>query len=88
MVDFIKENPIPLKDVAARFHVCVKTVRDWAKGVGGRKLATGKVGGKVYTTSESIQRFVNQTEVVEYVQPSAAEREYQDDLRKPREGRG
>lgn len=57
MVDLIREQPLELKEVAARFKVTMKTVYAWIDGVNGRRLETAKVGGKRYTTAEAIQRF-------------------------------
>lgn len=57
MVDLIREEPLELKEVAARFKVTMKTVYAWIDGVNGRRLETVKLGGKRYTTAEAIQRF-------------------------------
>jgi hypothetical protein len=57
VIDFTKETPLSLAAVAERFGVAVKTVRSWARGVGGRRLETAKLGGKRFTSLEAIQRF-------------------------------
>ncbi len=51
--DTTAETPLQVSDVMKRFHVCRRTVENWfARGLEGFKL-----GGRVYTTLESIQRF-------------------------------
>ncbi len=60
VIDFTKETPLSLAAVAERFGVAVKTVRSWARGVGGRRLETAKLGGKRFTSLEAIQRFSKQ----------------------------
>ena len=60
VIDFTKEKPLSLASVAERFGVAVKTVRSWARGVGGRRLETAKLGGKRFTSLEAIQRFSQQ----------------------------
>ena len=60
MIDFTKGKPLSLAAVAERFGVAVKTVRSWARGVGGRRLETAKVRGKRFTTLEAIQLFSRQ----------------------------
>jgi transposase len=60
VIDFTKEKPLSLAAVAERFGVAVKTVRAWARGVGGRRLETAKLGGKRFTSLEAIQRFSRQ----------------------------
>jgi hypothetical protein len=61
VIDFTKEKALSLAAVAERFGVAVKTVRSWARGVGGRRLETAKLGGKRFTSLEAIQRFSRQT---------------------------
>ena len=61
VIDFTKEKPLSLAAVSQRFGVTVKTVRSWARGVGGRRLETAKLGGKRFTSLEAIQRFSRQT---------------------------
>ena len=58
--DVMRETPVSLKDVAARFGVTLKTVYAWASRTEGKRLETVKVGGKRVTTAEAVQRFLSE----------------------------
>ena len=60
MIDFTKETPLSLAAVAKRSGVAIETVRRWARGVGGLRLETAKLGGRRFTSLEAIQRFSQQ----------------------------
>jgi len=62
MIDFKTETVISLAGAAKRLGVTVKTVRSWSKRVRARRLETAKLGGRVYTSLEAIQRFSEQRE--------------------------
>lgn len=56
--DLTCETPLQVSDVMKRFSVCRRTVENWfASGLEGMKL-----GGRVYTTVEAIQRFASPLE--------------------------
>ena len=58
MLDFTKEKPVSLQQVAEFCQCKLRTVQRWTtEGVGGRVLATRKIGGLVRTTMEELQRF-------------------------------
>lgn len=88
MVDFIHETPLSLKDVASRFGVTTKTVRQWICGVRGRKLEAFRMGGKLLVTVEALQRFAAVEESVQYTRPSAVARENEETMRLLRERHG
>lgn len=57
----IHENLITLKEAGERLHgkPSERTIRRWvASGVGGAVLETVKVGGRRYTSTEAVGRFV------------------------------
>lgn len=62
MIDFTRESQITLTAAAKRFGLNPITLRRWANGRNGRKLETAKLGGKVYTSLEAIQRFSDQSD--------------------------
>lgn len=89
MVAFANEKPLSLKAAADFASVTVKTVRIWSsQGVGGRRLETFKLGGKVYTTLEAIQRFATVPEQVQYAPPSVVARDNAEVRRLLRERHG
>lgn len=88
MVDFIHETPLSLKDVAARFGVTTKTVRQWIGGVRGRRLEAFRMGGKLLVTVEALQRFAAVEEPVQYARPSAVARDNAETMRLLRERHG
>ena len=53
MIDLKRERPISVSGVANRFGVHRRTVEGWFR----RGLERTKLGGRVYTTLEAIQRF-------------------------------
>jgi transposase-like protein len=53
MIDLVRENTITVKGVAERYEVHPSTVYGWFKG-GLEKI---KVGGRVVTSLEALQRF-------------------------------
>lgn len=53
MIDFKREKPISISRVANRFGVHRRTVEGWFR----RGLERAKLGGRVYTTLEAIDRF-------------------------------
>jgi transposase len=55
MIDLVRENTITVKGVAERYDVHPSTVYGWFKG-GLEKI---KVGGRVVTSLEALQRFAN-----------------------------
>lgn len=59
MVDFVRETVIDVDGVAEKFRVTTDTVYRWFKA----GLESRKVGGKVYTTLEAIQRWSGQAAV-------------------------
>lgn len=59
MIDITRETIVSLSDAANRLSVTHKTIRKWAS-MPGRKLETAKVGGKVITSLEALQRFSDQ----------------------------
>jgi len=64
MIDVTRESVCPLKIAAIRFGVKTKTVREWSKPVDYRKrlkerhLETVKIGGRLFTSLEAINRYV------------------------------
>lgn len=60
VIDFKTETVLSLAGAAKRLGVTVKTVRSWSKRVRARRLETAKLGGRVYTSLEAIQRFSEQ----------------------------
>lgn len=62
MIDFTRESQITLTAAAKRLGLNPITLRRWAVGCNGRKLETAKLGGKVYTSLEAIQRFSDQSD--------------------------
>lgn len=57
MVDFAKETVVDVRGVCERFRVTHDTVYRWFK----RGLEWAKVGGKVVTSLEAINRFSRQS---------------------------
>lgn len=53
MIDLTIETPLTIIEVAALFKVHRRTVEAWFS----RGLEKARVGGRVYTTREAIQRF-------------------------------
>lgn len=67
MLDFKREEPVLIADVAKRFNVSRRTVDNWiAKG-----LEAEKLGGLVFTTWEAISRFAVE---IPSVAPAASQR--------------
>ena len=62
VIDFKTETVLSLAGAAKRLGVTVKTVRSWSKRVRLKRLETAKLGGRVYTSLEAIQRFSEQRE--------------------------
>src|SRR5436190_18389965 len=60
VIDFKTETVISLAGAAKRLGVTIKTVRSWSKRLRARRLETAKLGGRVYTSLEAIQRFAEQ----------------------------
>lgn len=58
MIDFTKETPVGVEAVATLFGVTRRTVENWFD----YGLERRKVGGKVYTSREALQRFSESTE--------------------------
>lgn len=58
MVDFATEVPVDVRAVTERFRVTHDTVYRWFK----RGLEHAKVGGKVVTTWQAINRFSRQSD--------------------------
>lgn len=59
MIDFTREQPVTLSDVADRFQFSLQTVRRWIKrGENGVKLEHVKVGREYRTSMEATQRFL------------------------------
>lgn len=56
-IDITRETVVDLNDVARRLRVHIKTVRGWGKRLNGRRLETVKLGGKIVTSLEALQRF-------------------------------
>ncbi|MBC7853632.1 MAG: DUF1580 domain-containing protein [Pirellulaceae bacterium] len=88
MIDFTKEKPLSLAAVAERFGVAVKTVRSWARGVGGRRLETAKLGGKRFTSLEAIQRFAKQATAQKHLPIEPLRADYEEVRRLLSERRG
>lgn len=53
MVDFAKENVIDVQRLAKRLDVSADTIRRWMR----QGLEKVKVGGRVYTSLEAVNRF-------------------------------
>lgn len=53
MVDFTRETPIDVASLALRLNVHQATVRRWFK----RGLEWARIGGRVVTSLEALQRF-------------------------------
>src|SRR5687768_587115 len=62
VIDFKTETVLSLAGAAKRLSVTVKTVRSWSKRVRAKRLETAKLGGRVYTSLEALQRFSEQWE--------------------------
>lgn len=73
MVNLKTEALLNLKQAAERCGVSVKTVRNWAERMTGPRLETAKLGGRVVTTLEALQRFTVQRDTVVYQQRQVAE---------------
>lgn len=62
MIEPTKEKIVSLADAAMAFPggaVHISTLHRWRlRGVGGAKLETFKIGGKRFTSTEAIQRFI------------------------------
>ncbi len=61
MIDFTIEEPIPINSAPSYFPVRKALSTTWRyvlKGVRGRKLESGMIGGRRYTTRQAIARFV------------------------------
>lgn len=64
MINVATEKLLTLSEAAALLpgHPSVATLWRWrTKGARGRRLESIAIGGKVYTSSEAIQRFAHQT---------------------------
>lgn len=53
----IQPARIPIADVANRYGVTVKTVRNWISRSGQHRLKALKIGGKIFTTEEWLAEF-------------------------------
>ncbi len=85
MVDTIRNEPITIKEAAAIFKVCTRTIREWAKD----GLETVQYGKKIYTTRENLQQFGRQRIPANNPPPlSALERSHQEATRILREEHG
>ena len=60
MVDFPRETIIDVPGVVERYRVTPDTVYRWFK----RGLEYARIGGKLYTSLEAIQRFSRQSEPI------------------------
>lgn len=60
MVNITTELLLDLKQAAQRCGVSVKTIRNWSSRATEPRLETAKLGGKVVTTLEALQRFTVQ----------------------------
>ena len=58
-VSLLDEPKIPLRDVARRLDMHPKTPERWAKhGVGGRKLPTVRIGGRLFVLLSDLEAFL------------------------------
>lgn len=61
MIDFTIEEPIPITSASSHIPTRPALSTTWRyvlKGVRGRKLESGMIGGRRYTTRQAIARFV------------------------------
>jgi hypothetical protein len=73
MVNIATEAMLDLKQAAELCRVSVKTIRNWATRVTAPRLETAKLGGKIVTTREALQRFTVQRDTEVHQQRQVAE---------------
>lgn len=69
MIDLAKEKPVGVRKVAELFGVHRRTVESWFNA----GLERVRVGGRVFTSLEAVQRFASQDR---NIQPSRPTRRY------------
>lgn len=57
MIAIRSDKLLSVRAVAVRFGVTTKTVYCWMNGVGGRSLEAVRVGGRLVTSEEALERF-------------------------------